>query len=124
MQANRKKVTLQSGREVTIKALGMLTLRNLRGTLPIAARDGMEADAQAVSDAAEDDAKIDSAIELVIAGCAEPNFVNTLTPENGSVSIDDLSVGEFVELGALINDFSGLTKGVEAVAPLSRAGKA
>lgn len=123
MEANRKEITLKSSRKVTIKALGMLTLRNLRGHLPIAARDESTSDIAAEAPR-DEDADIDTAIDLVIAGCVDPVFVNTLTPDNGSVSIDDLSVGEFVELGAAINEFSGLTEVSQDIGPLSRTGKA
>ncbi len=121
MEPNRKQVKLKSGREVTIKALGMLTLRNLRGNLPIVARDESTPDLTEATDSGDD---VDRGIDFVCAGCVEPNYVNAMEAGDGEVSVDDLSIGEFSELALAIKEISGIEEAGEDVRPLSRTGKA
>ncbi len=121
MQANRKKIKLKTGREVTIRALGMLTLRNLRGTLPIAARDEHHPMPAEEEDTTEN---YNRGIDFVCAECVDPNFTNTLEPAADEVSVDDLSVGEFTELAEAIKQLSGIDGGSDPVVPLSGTTKA
>lgn len=121
MKANMKELTLESGRKVTIKALGMLTLRNLRGHLPVVARDESTPDAP---DAVGSEDEVDRGINFVCAACVKPNFVNTLEPADGETSVDELSISEFSELAMAIKRLSGIDDKDDKVVPLSRTGKA
>lgn len=102
-----KTVTLPSGKEVEIKPLGALGLRELAKVNP-----GMLSGK--VSDSTAEN--LDTSIAMVQACTVKPRFAET--PTNGETSIDDLALADFTALVAELGKFN--KQEVEAIkAPLA-----
>ncbi len=90
-----KKVTLASGREVEIKPLGALGLRQIAKIDP-GMLSGKTSDSAAVN--------LDTSIAMIEACTVEPRFAEN--PTNGQVSIDDLALADFTELVKQLGAFA------------------
>lgn len=111
-----KTVTLPSGQTVKIKKPGVLGWHRVTGYLPRSVDPAEAAPVASVADT------VRATIALVCACSVEPKFSDADTPPVGSVSIDDLDLGDFNALVTAVTELASLAKGNAEVSPLSATG--
>jgi hypothetical protein len=107
----KRSVTLPSGRVVEILRPGPRKWRDIYGGFPVFGKDAEGSGS----------ANIDLNIRIICACALVPKFLDE-DPEqlkNGDLSIDDLSLPDFLALARQIVEFSGAKEAAEKLGPLS-----